>query len=61
MGSFRQEYWSGLPFSPPVHRVLSELFTMTCPSWVALYDGTAHSFIELDKVVIHVVSLVSFL
>ena len=33
---------------------------MTCSSWVALYD-MAHSFIELDKAVVHVVSLVSFL
>ena len=29
---------------------LSELSTMTCPSWVALL-GMAHSFIELDKAV----------
>ena len=29
-------------------------------SWVALH-GVAHSFIELDKAVIHVISLVSFL
>ena len=27
-----QEYWSGLPFPPPVDRVLSELFTMNQPS-----------------------------
>ena len=33
---------------------------MTHPSWVALY-GTAHCFIELDKAVIHVISLISFL
>ena len=30
------------------------------PSWVALH-GLAHCFIELDKAVIHVISLVSFL
>ena len=29
-------------------------------TWVALH-GMAHSFIELDKAVIHVISLVSFL
>ena len=40
--------------------VLSELSTMTHPSWVALH-GMAHSFIELDKAVVHVISLVSFL
>ena len=34
--------------------------TMTRPSWVAL-QGMAHSFIELDKAVVHVISLVSFL
>ena len=49
MGFSRQEYWSGLPFPSPVDHVLSEPSTMTCPSWVALH-GTAHSFIELDKV-----------
>ena len=40
--------------------ILSELSTMTRPSWVALY-GMAYSFIELDKAVVHVISLVSFL
>ena len=29
-------------------------------SWVALH-GMAHSFIELDKAVVHVIRLVSFL
>ena len=29
-------------------------------SWVAL-QGTAHSLIELDKAVVHVISLISFL
>ena len=32
---------------------------MTSPSWVAL-RGMAHSFTELYKAVIHVISLVSF-
>ena len=40
--------------------ILSELSTMTCPSWVALHS-MAHSFIELDKAVVHVIRLVSFL
>ena len=48
MGFLRQEYWSGLPFPSPVDHILSELSTMTCPSWVAPY-GMAHSFTELDK------------
>ena len=30
-----QEYWSGLPFPSPVGHILSDLSTMTCPSWVA--------------------------
>ena len=60
MGFSRQEYWSGFPFPSPVDHVLSELSTMTCPSWVALH-GMAHSFVELDKVVVHVISLISFM
>ena len=56
----RKEDWSGLPFPFPVDHVLSELSTMTCPSWVVLH-GMAHSFTELDKDVVHVVRLFSFL
>ena len=39
--------------------VLSELSTMTCPSWVALH-GMAHSFTELDKAVVHVINWLVF-
>ena len=60
LGFSRQEYWSGLPFSSSEDYILSELSTMTHLSWVVLFD-MAHSFIELDKPVIHVISLVSFL
>ena len=60
MGFSRQKYWSGLPFPSSVDHVLSELFTVTRPSWVALHS-MAHGFIELAKAVIHVMSLVSFL
>ena len=60
MGFSRQEYWSGLPFPSPVDHVLSELSTVTRLSWVAPHS-MAHSFIELDKAVIHVTSLVIFL
>ena len=60
IGFSRQEYWSGLQFPSPVDHVLSELSTMTHPSWVALQD-MVHSFIELDKAVVHVISLVRFL
>ena len=60
MGFSRQKYFSGLPFPSSVDHVLSELFTVTRPSWVALHS-MAHGFIELAKAVIHVMSLVSFL
>ena len=43
MGFSRQEYWSGLPLPSPVDHILSELSTMTHPSWVALH-GMAHKF-----------------
>ena len=59
-GFSRQEYWSGLPFPLPADHVLSELSTITHPFWVALH-GMAQSFIELDKAVVHVISLFSFL
>ena len=36
---------------------MSELFTMSYPSWVTLHD-MAHSFFELDKAVVHVIRLV---
>ena len=58
MGFSRQEYWSGLPFHSTLKHILSKLFIMICPSWVALH-GMAHSFTELykllhhDKTVIH--------
>ena len=60
VGFSRKEYWSGLPFPSPVDHILSELSPMTCPSWVAPH-GMAHIFIELDKAVIHGITLVSFL
>ena len=60
MGFSRQECWSGLPFPSPMDHILSEPSTMTHPSWVALH-GMAHSFIELEKDVVHVISLIRFL
>ena len=60
MGFSRKEYWSGLPFPSPVDHILSEFSTMTHPSWVALHS-MGQSFIELDKAVIHVISLISLL
>ena len=52
MGFSRQEYWSGLPFSPPVDHNLSELYSMTCLSPVALHSMT-HIFIELRRPLHH--------
>ena len=60
IGFSRQECWNGLPVPFLVNHILSELSVMTHPFWVAL-QGMAHSFIELDKTVVHVISLVSFL
>ena len=55
MGFSRQEYWSSLPFPSPLDDALSELSTMTHLSWLS------DSFLELDKAVVHVIRLVSFL
>ena len=52
MGFSWQEYWCGLPLSPPGDHALSELLTMTHPLWVAL-NRTAHSFFELHKPLCH--------
>ena len=45
--------WFAIPFSSGPHSVII-LFRDPC-----VLSGMAHSFIELDKVVIHVISLVS--
>ena len=60
MGFSRQEYWSGLPLPSPVDHILSELFTTTFASWVTLHS-MGHSLIELDRGVVSVISLFSFL
>ena len=59
MGFSKQKYWSGLPV-PSLVDVMSELSTMTRPSWVALHS-MAHAFTELHKAMIHEIILVSFL
>ena len=59
MGFSRQEYRNGLPFPSPVDHILSDLSTMTRPSWVAPWAWL--SFIELDKAVVCVIRLASFL
>ena len=50
MGFSRQEYWSGFPIPSHVDHILSDLSTMTHPSWVAPQAWL--SFIELDKAVL---------
>ena len=60
MGFSMQECWRSLPFPSPVDHILSELSTMPHLSWVALH-GMAHNFIQLNKAVIHIFSVVSFL
>ena len=50
--------WFAIPFSSG--HIFSELSTITHLSWVALH-GMAPGFIELDKAVVHVIRLVSFL
>ena len=50
---------SGLPFPSPVDLILSDLSTMTRPSWVAPHAWL--SFIELDQAVVPVIRLASFL
>ena len=40
MGFSRKVYWSGFPFLSPVDHVLSELSTISRPSWVALHGPT---------------------
>ena len=50
MGFSRQEYWNGLAFPSPADSILSDLSTMTYPSWVAPQAWL--SFIELDKAVV---------
>ena len=48
-----------LPFPSPVDHVLSELSTMTCPSWWPYMAWL--SFIELYKAVVHMIRLASCL
>ena len=59
-GVLKARILSCLPFPSPVDHVWSELSTMTHLSWMALHS-LSHIFIALDKAVVHVISLVSFL
>ena len=51
---------NGLLFPSPVDHILPQVSTMTHLSCVALH-AIAHSCIELDKSVVHMISLISFL
>ena len=51
MGFSQQEYWSNLPFPPPVDHVMLELSTVIHLSWVALHG--IHNLIELCKPLHH--------
>ena len=52
--------WFAIP--SPVDHILSDLYTMICLYTIILGGPTrAHSLIELDKTVVHVISLISFL
>ena len=55
MGFSRQEYWSGLPSPSPVDHSLSDLSTMSQPSWVAPHGMV--SFTELDEAMVCVIRL----
>ena len=58
MGFSRQEYWNGLPFPSPVDHILSDLSRPVRLGW----PHTAWlSFTELDKAVVCVIRLTSFL
>ena len=50
--------WFAIPFCSGPSFVRTP--TMAHLSWVALH-GMSHSFFELDKTVVHVISLISFL
>ena len=60
MGFSRQEYWSGLPFPSPVDHILSDLSTMTRPSWVAP-QGMAYFHWVRQRCGPSVIRLASFL
>ena len=52
--------WFDIPFSSGPYFIRTLHHDLSCLSWVALH-GVVHSFTELDKAVIDVISLVSFL
>ena len=60
MGFSRQAYWSGLPFPSPVDHILSQN-SLPWPIHLGWPHTAWFSFIELDKVVVHMIRLSSFL
>jgi len=59
MGFSRQENWSGLPFLSPVDHILSD--SLPWPSSLGCPHMAWLSFIELDKAMVRVSRLASFL
>jgi len=59
LGFSRQEYWSSLLFPSPVDHILSDLSTMTRPSWVA--PRSMAQFHWVIKAVVRVIRLASCL
>ena len=59
LGFWTQEYWSGLSFPSPMGHILSDLSTW--PSHLEWPHTAWLSFIELDKAVVHVIRLASWL
>ena len=59
MGFSRQGYWNGLPFASLVDHIVSDLSTM--PARLGWPHMAWLSFIELDKAVVRVIRLTSFL
>ena len=59
-GVLKARILSCLPFPSPADHILPELSTMTHLSWMALH-GMSDSFTEVDKAVVHVIRLVTFL
>ena len=49
MGFSRQEYQSGLPFPSPVDHILSDLSSMTSPTWVAPHPRYADDTILMEE------------
>ena len=61
MGFSKQEYWLAIPFSNGPYFVRTVHHASSILGGSQALNGMAHSFSELQKTVIHVIILVSFL